>query len=248
MTDAPQRVVICCPTYTQPHPETLAAIEAAVPALDAAGLDHRLVWEIQNPYISGARATMLRKALDDRADIIVFLDHDVSFEPADLVELITTPGEVVAGLYRYKKPGEPEEYMGNLATDAAGHVQVRPDGCIRAERIPAGFMKVTKEAVDRFMKAYPALCYGPSYAPSIDLFNHGAHEGVWFGEDMAFSRNWIAAGGEIWVIPDLDLVHHSATEAFPGNYHEFLLRQPGGANDPARTSNQTAAPDAAAAA
>lgn len=223
MTDR-TRVVICCPTYTRPHPATLEAIEAAVPAMDAADIDHSLVWEISNPYISGARATMLRKALDAKADIIVFLDHDVSFRPQDLVALIQAEGDVVAGLYRFKKPGEPEEYMGVLDTDATGHVKGRADGCIRATRIPAGFMKITKEAVDRFIKVYPELCYGPRYSPSVDLFNHGAHDGTWWGEDYAFSRRWIDCGGDIWVIPDLDLIHHGSDEAFPGNFHEFMLR------------------------
>lgn len=231
---APPKIVICCPTYTRPHPATLAAIEAAIPAMDAAGIHHNLVWEIQNPYISGARAAMLRKAMDAKADVVVFLDHDVSFRPVDLVKLILTEGDVVAGLYRFKKPGEPEEYMGVLDTDDAGSVHVRDDGCIKATRIPAGFLKVTKEAVDRFMKAYSDLCYGPRYAPAVDLFNHGAHEGVWWGEDYAFSRRWTDCGGDIWVIPDLDLTHHGSDEAFPGNYHKFLMRQPGGVNDPAR--------------
>lgn len=222
------KTVICCPTYTRPHQATLDAIEAAIPALDEAGIDHHLVWEISNPYISGARAAMLRKALDAGAEAIVFLDHDVSFRPSDLVDLIQTEAEVAAGLYRFKKPNEPEEYMGVLDTSADGQVRVREDGCIKATRVPAGFLKVTKDAVGRFMRAYPALCYGDPTSPSVDLFNHGAHEGVWWGEDYAFSRNWIDAGGEIWVVPDLNLDHHSPDEVFPGNYHQFLLRQPGG--------------------
>lgn len=227
------KAVICCPTYTRPHPATLEAIEAAIPALDAAGIDHSLVWEISNPYISGARAAMLRKALDAGADIIVFLDHDISFRPQDLATLIQTDGDVIAGLYRFKKPGAPEEYMGILDTDEDGAQRVRADGCIRATRVPAGFLKVTRSAVDRFSKAYPGLCYGAADAPSVDLFNHGAHGGVWWGEDYAFSRNWIDCGGEIWVIPNLDLTHHNPDEAFPGNYFDFLCRQPGGSADPA---------------
>jgi glycosyltransferase involved in cell wall biosynthesis len=230
MTDKP-KVVICCPTYTRPHPATLAAIEAAAPVMDEAGIDHHLVWEIGSPYISGARATMLRKALDAKADIIVFLDHDVSFDPEDLVRLIQTEGDVVAGLYRYKKPEV--EFMGSINTDANGYPTVRADGCIKGHRIPAGFMKITKDGVGRFAKAYPHLLYGDPMSPSLDLFNHGAHEGVWWGEDMAFSRNWIDAGGEIWVIPDLNLVHHNADEAFGGSFHEFLMACPGGCNAPA---------------
>jgi len=228
------KVVLCTPTYTEPHPAYLAAVEASVPLLEAAGLDHQLVFEIGSPYISAARATMLRKALDARADIIIFIDHDLSWNPEDLLRLIQAPGDVVAGLYRFKTPAV--EYMGALVDSPDSRPIVRDDGCIAADRIPAGFMKITKEGVARFMEAYPFLCYGDTEKPSVDLFNHGAHCGVWYGEDYAFSRNWLALGGQIWVVPDLDLTHHSATEAFPGNYHQFLMAQPGGVNEPARAA------------
>lgn len=231
MSELPGKVVICCPTYTRPHSAILAALETAVPTLDAAGVDHQLVFEIGNPYISGARAAMLRKALDAKADTIVFLDHDVEFEPKDLLALILTSGDVVAGLYRYKKPEV--EYMGSIDTHADGRPIVRADGCIKGHRIPAGFMKITREGVARFAKAYPHLLYGDPLSPSIDLFNHGAHDWVWWGEDMAFSRNWVDCGGEIWIIPDLNLTHHNADEAFPGNYHLFLMSCPGGRDGPA---------------
>lgn len=222
------RVVLATPTYGKPHPAYLDAVEAAAPALEAAGFQARIVFERNNPYISAARATLLRKALDAGADAVVFLDHDVSFPPEALVRLIETEGDVVAGTYRFKK--DEEEYMGGLDNAPHGFPKVREsDGAVRALRVPAGFLKVTKEAVDRFMGAYPELCYGPKYNPSVDLFNHGAFEGAWIGEDYRFSQRWLACGGDIWIVPDLDLTHHSETQAFPGNYDDFLQRCPGGA-------------------
>lgn len=225
------KVVICIPTVSRPLDACLEALERSVPLLDAAGIDHSAVFEVGNPYISAARATMLRKALDAQAEVIVFIDHDLSWDPADLLRLIQTPGDLVAGLYRFKKDGD-EEYMGTLETDGAQRPISRDDGCILANRIPAGFMKITRQGVRDFMLAYPHLCYGPPDHLSVDLFNHGAHEGVWYGEDYAFSRNWTGRGGQLWVIPDLNLTHHSADQAYPGNYHRFLLRQPGGSEGP----------------
>jgi len=246
MTEKPRKVVICTPTITQPFPAFLASLAASVPALDAAGWEHGTVYEVGCPYISHARAVMLRKALDAKADVVVFIDHDLEWRPEDLLKLIETQGDVVAGLYRFKK--EEEEYMGALTCAPDGSPILREsDGAIRGFRVPAGFLKVTKEAVDRFMGAYPELVILPRYSPTVDLFNHGAFEGVWYGEDMAFSRNWLACGGDIWIAPDLDLTHHSADAAFPGNYHQFLLRQPGGSNDPARDVSETPAADAATA-
>lgn len=223
-----KKIVFCIPTLTKPFQCCLDSLEKSVPVLDAAGFNHGTVFSIGCPYISAARATMLRKALDVKADVIVFLDHDLSWDAPDLLKIIETEGDVVAGLYRFKYEDK-TEYMGVL-DDIDGKPQVRSDGCIKATRVPAGFLKITRNAVNKFMVAYPELMYGEACNPSVDLFNHGAYKNAWWGEDYAFSRNWIALGGEIWIVPDLNLTHHSADQAFPGNYHQFLLAQPGGSN------------------
>jgi hypothetical protein len=224
----PKKVVFCIPTMTRPYQQTLDALRASLPLVIAAGWQEGLVHEIGCPYISAARATMLRKALDAKATVIVFIDHDVSWEPGDLLKLIETEGDVVAGTYRFKK--DEEEYMGSILSDALGRPKVREsDGAIAAAWTPAGFLKVTRNAVNRFAETYPELCYGERCAPGIDLFNHGAHKGVWWGEDAAFGRRWTDCGGEVWLVPDLNLTHHGADgKAYPGNFHRFMLRQPGG--------------------
>lgn len=220
------KVVFCIPTVTRPYKQTLDSLAGSVPLFDEHGYEHFMVTEVGNPYISGARAAMLRKALDVKADSIVFIDHDVSWLPEDLLKLVQTEGDVVAGLYRFKTEGE-VKYMGVLEDDD-GKAVVRSDGCIKANRVPAGFLKVTRNCINRFMKAYPHLMYGEASNPSVDLFNHGAYEGAWWGEDYAFSRNWKNCGGEIWIVPDLTLTHHASDESYEGNYHDFLRRQPGG--------------------
>jgi hypothetical protein len=227
-------VVFCTPTIKKPYPQYLKSLEASLPDIEAAGYEHRAVFTVGGPYISHNRASMTRKALDAKADIIVYIDHDLSWTPDCLLRLIETKGDVVAGTYRFKR--NDESYMGTILTDAKGFPIVRDDGCVSAEWVPAGFLKVTKEAINRFMQQYPELVYGPHYNPSIDLFNHGAYERLWYGEDYAFSRRWLDKCGPIWIVPDLNLTHHSENEDFPGNFHRFLLRQPGGSEDPAKAA------------
>lgn len=219
--EKPKKVVFCTPSLGGPTPAYINALEQSIPLIKSAGWQEAYVQELGCPYISHARATMTRKALDADADVIVYLDYDLSWRPEDLLRLVNTEGDVIAGIYRYKK--DEVEYMGTLKERADGKPFVRLDGCIRGYRVPGGFLKVTRNAIRRIMKAHPELVYGDLEHPSIDLFHHGAHEGVWYGEDMAFSRRWIALGGEIWIIPDLDLHHHSKDRVFQGNYHEYLL-------------------------
>lgn len=223
------KVAFAIPTIVKPYQQTLDSLAASVPLLDAAGFEHVMVSEVGSPYISCARATMLRKALDAKCDVVVFIDHDLSWRPADLLKLIQTEGDVVAGVYRFKH--DKVEFMGAPFVGEKGRPLVREeDGCIQMHSIPAGFLKVTRACVQRFMAAYPHLVFGDPLSPSVDLFNHGAHEGQWWGEDYAFARNWRDCGGDVWCVPDLELTHHTRDAAYPGNFHEYLLSRPGGRN------------------
>lgn len=223
------KVILCVPTIRKPYPQLLESIKNAIPLLESEGIEHAMVSEVGNPYISQARNVMLRKALDAKADQIIFLDHDISFQPEDLLKLIQTEGDVVAGTYRFKK--DDEEYMGTLYTDKEGYPLGRKsDGALHAEWVPAGFLRVTSGAINKFMGAYPELVYGVRYSPHVDLFNHGAHKGIWYGEDYAFSRNWNDCGGQIWLVPDMNINHHSQDKEYAGNFHQYLMRRPGGIN------------------
>lgn len=223
-----RKVIFCIPTITKPLQPCLDALAASVPLLDAAGWDHYTAWSIGCPYISHARAQMVRKALDALADVVVFIDHDMSWEPGALLKLIETEGDCVSGAYRFKDDNE-ESYMGALMPDHRGIPQVRADGAIKAHCVPAGFLKLTRYGISKFMLAYPHLQYIDTATLTVDLFNHGTHKGVWYGEDYAFSRNWLEMGGEIWVVPDIQLDHHSTDgRVWKGNYHNYLRRQPGG--------------------
>jgi len=229
MTEEPEKkkkVIFATPSICGPTKPYLEALDASIPLIKAAGWDEGYAQIVGSPYISNARATMTRNALDHDPDVIIYLDYDLSWKPKDLLKLLETKGDVVAGTYRFKK--EPEAYMATLKEDAAGYPVCREDGCINAEFVPAGFLKVTKTAIHKFMRGYPELLYGCPYRYSVDLFNHGVHQGVWYGEDYAFSRNWRCLGENIWLIPDLDITHHSADKAYPGNFHNFMRRQPGG--------------------
>ena len=247
-TDRKKKVIFCIPVQKneatkdprdmpQPHPACVKSLRDSIPLIVEAGWDEGFTRTIGNPYISGARADMTRQALDvirSYEDVIVYIDYDLSWRPSDLLKLLETEGNVVAGTYRTKEEGE--HYMGaifcNEQTDFTP--VVRADGCIKAKVVPAGFLKITARGIDKFMEHYPELCFGPLYRLTPDLFHHGAHKRMWWGEDYAFCRNWQEMGEDIWIIPDLQLDHHTGDKVWPGNYHQFLMAQPGGSNDPAR--------------
>lgn len=223
LENPPKKVIFCVPTMTRPYQQTLDALRDSVPLIVADGWQEGVVNEIGCPYISAARATMLRKALDAKATEIVFIDHDVSWQPQDMLKLINTEGDVVSGTYRFKD--DVEKYMGNVL---GLYPQVREDGCIKMEAVPAGFLKITRNAVNALMRKYPELVYGDPVWPHLDLFNHGAYQGCWWGEDYAFCRRWRELGGDVWCIPTLNITHWKGEIAYPGNFDTYLRRRPGG--------------------
>lgn len=226
------KVVFCNPSLAGPTKPYIKSMENSLPLIVGAGWEEGYVQQVACPYISAARANMTRCALDVNADVIVYLDYDLSWDPKDLLTLLETEGDVVAGTYRPKI--DDEQYMGTIETRPDGRPLVREsDGAIAGKTIPAGFLKVTKEAIDTFMLAYPELCYGPQYHLSVDLFNHGAHNRIWWGEDYSFARRWKDKCGEIWIVPNLNINHHTAEKVYSGNFHEFLMRQPGGSKQAA---------------
>ena len=197
------------------------SLQACLPAVEDAGWDHSFTFEANCPYISAARAKVLRKALDSGADYIVFLDYDVSWTPESMVKFLSIEEDVVAGTYRKKFPHQ--EYMGAISLGPNGQPIERHDGCLKAEKVPAGFLKVSKVAVEKFARAYPELLFGNPMFPELDMFNHGAIDGIWYGEDYAFSKRWTDKCGDIWLVPDLDIHHHKGSEVFKGNFHKYLL-------------------------
>lgn len=223
------KIVTCTPTRERPSAPFRRSLKAFAKAAAEAGHDCQSVYEIGSPYISNARAIMLRKALDAKADAIVFLDDDVSFRPKDLMAVVEAEGEVIAGTYRFKT--DEEEYMGVPLESTSGRVIGREsDSAVRATRVPGGFLRITPHAVDLFMREYPGLVFGPRWSPTPDIFNHGAIDRVWHGEDYAFSRRYCESCGPIYILPDLDLVHHAVqkdgtTIPYPGNYRRYLEKR-----------------------
>ena len=218
------KVGICTPSLAGPTAPNVAAVVASLPLIKEAGWSAAEYYhELGNAYISQARSAMLGKAMRDGCDVIVFIDYDLSWKPQDLLTLIETEGDVVAGTYRFKD--DKVQFMTALWADQDGNNIYREDGCVLANRVCAGFLKFTRQTVARFSLAYPHLVYKKGDETYVDIFNHGAHEGQWWGEDYAFCRNWNALGGEVWLIPDLDLTHHAGDKAYPGNFKDSLARE-----------------------
>lgn len=183
-------------------------------------------------YVQTARNELVKAFLDTDCDSLFFLDDDISWDCKDFLKLLEMPDDIVAGIYPYKT--EEEGYPVVIHTDLDGIPEVREDGCIQATFIPFGFVRIKRRVIEKLWDAYQSLKYykpaGYNLIEFRDLFPQGVQGERWVGEDYAFCNLWHGLEGEIIVVPDITLSHHTDQEVFTGNYHEFLLKQPGGSN------------------
>ena len=196
-------------------------------------LDYGLV--TGQPYIQLARDELVGQFLESNANIFLFIADDLEYSPLDILRVIETPGEVVAGVY--PQHVEPVNYPVKIYIDANKKPIVREDGCILAMFIQTGFMRVNRTVFEQIVQAYPKLAYGGfdkskgRFFFRHDFFPQGVYGCAWIGEDYAFCKLWIDIGGKIWIIPDLNLTHYLDGKGYSGNYHEYLMRLPGGCKE-----------------
>ena len=227
------KFAICTPTRSAPSTPYIDSLAASVQVAKEHGWDvvsgtpeySPLTLEVGSPYISHARSKALHKALHAGAEAVIFIDDDLSWQPDALWRLLDVGDPVVCGTYRFKK--EPEEYMGGVLSKDDG-TPMAVAGFVEMATVPAGFLKITRDGVNHVMQQWPELIYGEPCSPHVDLFNHGAHGGQWWGEDFAFARRWRERCGKIWLIPDLQIDHWAGETKYAGNFENYLRRQPGG--------------------
>lgn len=225
------KVLFATPTYKGlSYGAFLDSLESTVKLCEQRGIETQFTLVTGCCYVQEARNKMIKQFLDSDADQLFFLDDDISWPAEKAIEFIESSDAIIAGIYPLKC--DPLQFPVVIHTDANHLPIVRMDGCIAGHSLPTGFMRIKREVIEKLIAAYPAQKYevyeeGEKTGEFHDLFPQGVHNGRWVGEDYAFCRLWRDIGGEMWVKPDIDFTH----AGFAGNYHNYLLQQPGGKND-----------------
>lgn len=170
----------------------------------------------------------------------MFIDADISFDPAQFLRLLAFDQEVVAAGYPIKTimwekvpfradQGEPMREAGLLYTiePCTGPDLDVMDGFATAVYAATGFLLIKRGVFEKMFRAYPETKFSHLDAPRAD---QGAREnlyalydclidpetGRYLSEDYAFSRRWRQIGNKIWV----DLIsrlNHSGSYTFRGD-------------------------------
>ncbi len=209
--------------------------------LQAAGIDYDVHILSDCPYLSVARNTMAAWFLaDPDATDHFFIDYDIGFDETKVLEILKRPEGIVGGVYPLKQ----DQLQFPVQIRTQDGVPLGRDGLIEGELQPTGFMRIKRGVYEHMAQAHPELKYVENvvgilamdgerereFQEAYDFFGFGPYGRKFRTEDYAFCQRWRDLGGTVWVYPNINFVH-IGRKAYKGNYHEFLMRLPGGAKD-----------------
>lgn len=194
---------------------------------------------------------------------LFWIDADIGFSAEAAFRLLLSDHDVASGVYPLKREGWPDEGVPAGTTQAAfeatytrytvnaspapgtGRIDldVQPDGFMRMQEAPTGFMVIKRRVFERIMAAYPDLRYVPD---SIGVPDQGLHYRFfdvmvdpvsrrYLSEDYGFCRLWTGLGEHVYVDANSNLSHQGA-KLYRGDFaHSLVHALPYAVGGPAGT-------------
>ena len=205
-------------------------------------------------YVWRARNMLADAFMRSDCSHLFFIDSDHGWSLEAIMRVLKADVEIVGATYPMKNGWD--QYAGTVYTDQYGNPEVdKETGLIRAHSVPTGFMKISRSVFEKMKKEMPGNWYFDTDENGItrkfwDYFGHVTNHHVKLGEDISFCRRWEMIGGELWIEPRCD-IQHCGQKIWEGNFHEYLLRRPGGSKstephpNPAPAVNDSTSTEAA---
>lgn len=180
-----------------------------------AGIPHAFRFRGGNCFVDAARNLLAADLLDDpQYTDIFYIDDDVGFEPAKVLEFILSPKDVISGVYP-KKNDELVEFP-CILKQGDDEMPIERDGLYQAVNIPGGFMRIKRHVMERLAEEsqqYEFVDKGIGERLIWNIFEMGPRTDqngkkvVYWGEDSIFAKKVIDAGFEIWIDPKIGFTH-----------------------------------------
>lgn len=220
-----RHVMLAMPCYTGAvFLKTFESVLGGILALGGLNVPVTLRSSAGNAMIAHSRSLLAADFLADKTMTdLVFIDNDVSFEPMALMRLLSHPVDIVAGLY--PKREDPLDF--HVCHIEGGPGEPDENGLVEVAGVPAGFLKISRHALETLAEAYPETKFEDKTIPGgigWGLFNNIQVGSVYFGEDYAFCKRWGHIGGKIYIDPELE-IDHTGLKVFSGTWGAWHKEQ-----------------------
>lgn len=174
---------------------------------------------------------------DDEASDIINIDSDESFYPVSVLRLLEHQEEIVGGAYKMKNSWN--DWTANWLVETSTGQPVgkvfgdpladgNPDVLLECARLPWGFLRIKKSALEKYVAAFPDMHYTNYRGKEITIFaekqyrTNGHVARTLFTQDSVLSERMREAGVKLWCDPNITIGHWGNVE-FRGNLREHLI-------------------------
>jgi len=206
------------------------------------GIEAKLFFIFNESLVQRARNYLTDEFVRSGYDHMIFIDSDIHFEPQDVLVMMHFAAsrddmDVVCGPYPKKaiswekikiavdkgyadkNPNQLEEFVGDYVFNPAdGVTQFRVDEPIQVKESGTGFMLITREALQKYDKAFPGQSYKPDHVRTANF--DGSREIMayfdcvicpdtkrYLSEDYMFCYYAQKVGLKVWLNPWMKLQH-----------------------------------------
>lgn len=191
----------------------VAALVSACKLAQTEGIELVPIFLSYDALVQRARNDLVALALQHEVESLIFIDHDILFQPEWILELIASDKHVIGGTYR-KKTDEQEIYPVKFQNS-----KINSEGLISVEGIATGFLKLSKKALSMLWEVSPA--YLNENKECRMIFDIGIVNGYLLSEDTMMCEKLKKLGFEIWLNPKMCCGHIGA-KIFKGNFSNYL--------------------------
>ena len=238
-----KKLFIATPMYGgQCHGAYTKAITDLMILCTKYGIEAKLFFIFNESLVQRARNYLTDEFVRSGYDHMIFIDSDIHFEPQDVLVMMHFAAtrddmDVVCGPYPKKaiswekikiavdkgyadkNPNQLEEFVGDFVFNPADGVkQFRVDEPVEVKESGTGFMLITREALQKYDKAFPMQSYKPDHVRTENF--DGSREIMayfdcvicpdtkrYLSEDYMFCQWMRKAGGKVWLLPWMRLKH-----------------------------------------
>ena len=161
-------------------------------------------------FIAKARNRLVAEFLIEfpMATDLFFLDDDISWPAAKVLEFLNRPEDVVCGVY----PKKTETLEFPVELESQDGALIEHDGLYRAVGAPTGFMRIKRhvlESLASYARMYEEENKDGTKGKRWAIFEAGVNydAGAFWGEDYVFCQKARARGFGIWVDPNIAFTH-----------------------------------------
>ena len=163
--------------------------------------------------VQRARNDLVKIAIDENFDDLIFIDADQEWDPAWVFKLLDYDKDVIAGTV-IKKSDQPAFNVKALKDG------VKLDGELaEVDCVGTGFMRISKNALKQVWDASEE--YTNEGKTCRMVFDIKVVDGELVSEDNVFCRKWHDLGGKVYIDPSMTC-NHVGIKKYTGNFMEYI--------------------------